>query len=280
MAGMMNLPSVAGVLNFQNYANQLANANAGVKNAISLANDWMKTKQAQDFQTSEAQKQRDFSNAQAQTQRDFTADQNKLNRDFQQAQQDQRFEHELGMWNKQQEKLDRENGMKARMSLKEVATTPVSDKYDTNAMTQQKILNKINEIKEHPSWYGNEDEVSIAINDLQKQYGKLNQKNADIERSNKLKTEFDDFVKGDFRNKQTMFDWFMENQDDIDRLHPQMRRKVEEAIDRKNKEEVKDDIQWQMLQNSLTNAKIGTKKALQDQADADKKRKKKVDFNM
>lgn len=263
----MNLPSIAGVLGFKDFTNQLNNANAGVRNAVGLVNDWAKMA----AQNNQAEKQ-------AQAQRDFTAEQNQINRDFQQAQQDQRFEHELGMWNKQQEKLDRENGMKARMSLKEVATTPVSDKYDTNAMTQQKILNKINEIKEHPSWYGNEEEVSIAIDGLQKQYGKLNKKNQDIERSNKLKTEFDDFVKGDFRNKQTMYDWFMENQDDIDRLHPQMRRKVEEAIERKNKEEVKDDIQWQMLQNSLTNSNISRRKAVQDQADAEKKRNKKVNF--
>ena len=263
----MNLPSIAGVLGFKDFTNQLNNANAGVKNAVGLVNDWAKM----------AAQQNNAEKA-AQAQRDFTAEQNKLNRDFQQAQQDERFEHELGMWNKQQEKLDRENEMKARLSLKEVATTPVSDKFDTNAMTQQKILNKINEIKEHPSWYGDEEEVQNAITGLQEQYGKLNQKNADIERSNKLKTEFDDFVKGDFRNKQTMFDWFMENQDDIDRLHPQMRRKVEEAIERKNKEEVKDDIQWQMLQNSLTNSNISRKKAVQDQEDADKKRNKKVNF--
>ena len=244
----MNLPSIAGVLGFKDFTNQLNNANAGVRNAVGLVNDWAKMA----AQQNNAEKV-------AQAQRDFTAEQNQINRDFQAQQQKERLDQEMGMWNKQQEKLDRENGMKARMSLKEVATTPVSDKFDTNAMTQQKILNKINEIKEHPSWYGNEEEVSIAIDGLQKQYGKLNQKNADIKRSNQLTNDFNDFVKGDFRNKQTMFDWFMENQDDIDRLHPQMRRKVEEAIERKNKEEAKDDMQWKMLMNSMLNSNLGVK---------------------
>ena len=91
---MMNLPSVAGVLNFQNYANQLNNANAGVKNLVGMANDWAKIA----AQNNQAEKQ-------AQAQRDFTAEQNKLNRDFQEQQQKERFEHELGMFDKQQEKL-------------------------------------------------------------------------------------------------------------------------------------------------------------------------------
>ena len=265
----INLPSIAGVLGFKDFTNQLNNANAGVKNAVGLVNDWAKMA----AQQNQAEKQ-------SQAQRDFTAEQNKLNRDFQQAQQNERFEHELGLFEKQQEKLDRENGMKARMSLKEVATTPVTDKFDTNAMTQQKILNKINEINEHPSWYGNEEEVSIALDGLQKQYDKLDKKNQDIKLSNQLTNDFNDFVKGDFRNKQTMFDWFMENQDDIDRLHPQMRRKVEEAIKRKSDEQAKDDIQWEMLRNSLTNARIGTKKAIQDQADAAAQRNKKYNYHI
>jgi hypothetical protein len=247
----MNLPSIAGVLGFKDFTNQLNNANAGVRNAVGLVNDWAKIA-AQNNQAEKA----------AQAQRDFTAEQNQLNRDFQQAQQDERFEHELGMWNKQQEKLDKENGMKARIGLKEVATTPVSDKFDTNAMTQQKILNKINEIKEHPSWYGNEEEVGIINKGLQDKLDELVKKNEDISRSNELTNDFNDFVKGDFRNKQTMIDWFMENQDDIDRLHPQMRRKVEEAIERKTKEEAKDDMQWQMLQNSMLNSKLGVKSAI------------------
>ena len=265
----INLPSIAGVLGFKDFTNQLNNANAGVKNAVGLVNDWAKMA----AQQNQAEKQ-------AEAQRDFTAEQNKLNRDFQQAQQNERFEHELGMFEKQQEKLDRENGMKARMSLKEVATTPVSDKFDTNAMTQQKILNKLNEINEHPSWYGNEEEVQIALDGLKDQYDKLDKKNQDIKLSNQLTNDFNDFVKGDFRNKQTMLDWFWENQDNIDRLHPQMRRKVEEAIERKSKEEAKDDMQWQMLQNSLTTSRIGTKKAIQDQADAAAQRNKKYNYHI
>ena len=97
----MNLPSIAGVLGFKDFTNQLNNANAGVKNAVGLVNDW--TKMA--AQQNNAEKQ-------AQAQRDFTAEQNQINRDFQQAQQNERFEHELGMFEKQKEKQLADEKMK------------------------------------------------------------------------------------------------------------------------------------------------------------------------
>lgn len=87
----MNLPSIAGVLGFKDFTNQLNNANAGVRNAMGLMNDWAKMA----VQNNQAEKQ-------AQAQRDFTAEQNKINRDFQTQQQKERFEHELGMFDKQQ----------------------------------------------------------------------------------------------------------------------------------------------------------------------------------
>lgn len=36
----MNLPSIACVLGFKDFTDQLNNANAGMRNLVSLANDW------------------------------------------------------------------------------------------------------------------------------------------------------------------------------------------------------------------------------------------------
>ena len=221
----INLPSIAGVLGFKDFTNQLNNANAGVRNAVGLVNDWAKMA----VQNNQAEKQ-------AQAQKDFIAEQNQINRDFQQAQQDQRFEHELGMFEKQQEKQLQNEARKARYSIQEAVSTPISDKYDTNAMTEQRLRNKVSEVKEHPEWFGTDEEYQNAIAGMTHRADEVMLANRDIKISNKLTEEFKEFDKGDWRNKQSMYDWFMENQDEIDRLHPEMRRKVETILERKNAE--------------------------------------------
>ena len=221
----MNLPSIAGVLGFKDFTNQLNNANAGVRNAVGLVNDWSKMA----AQQNQAEKQ-------AQAQRDFTSEQNQINRDFQQAQQNKRFEHELGMFEKQQEKQLQNEARKARYSIEEAVSTPISDKYDTNAMTEQRLRNKVSEVKEHPEWFGTDEEYQNAIAGMTRRANEVMLANRDIKSSNKLTEEFKEFDKGDWRNKQSMYDWFMENQDEIDRLHPEMRRKVETILERKNAE--------------------------------------------
>lgn len=221
----INLPSIAGVLGFKDFTNQLNNANAGVRNAVGLFNDWAKMA----VQNNQAEKQ-------AQAQKDFIAEQNQINRDFQQAQQDQRFEHELGMFEKQKEKQLADEKMKFNLGLQESLTTPISDKVDTNAMTEQRLRNKAIEMEQHPSWFNSFEDYKKAIDETNKRADEIKKANDDIKSSNKLTEEFKEFDKGDWRNKQSMYDWFMENQDEIDRLHPEMRRKVETILERKNAE--------------------------------------------
>lgn len=221
----INLPSIAGVLGFRDFTNQLNNANAGVRNAVGLVNDWAKMA----AQNNQAEKQ-------AQAQRNFTAEQNQINRDFQQAQQDERFEHELGMFEKQKEKQLADEKMKFNLGLQESMTTPISDKVDTNAMTEQRLRNKAHEIEQHPYWFKSYEEYKKAIDETNKRADAINKANEDIKQTNKLQNEFKEFDKGDWRNKQSMYDWFMENQDEIDRLNPEMRRKVETILERKNAE--------------------------------------------
>lgn len=224
---MMNLPSVAGVLNFQNYANQLNNANAGIKNLVGMANDWAKTIQAQNNQA-----------AQAQAQRDFTAEQNQINRDFQEQQQKERFEHELGMFDKQQERQNMNERRKFTQGLEETMTTPISDKYDNNAMTEQRLRNKVIEMKQHPEWFGSDEEYNNAIATTTRRANEVMLANKDIYKANKFKEEFKEFDKDNFRNADDMLYWYSDNKDEIDRLDPSMEAKIYNAVSRKQAEQL------------------------------------------
>ena len=254
----INLPSIAGVLGFKDFTNQLNNANAGIRNAGGLVNDWAKMA----VQNNQAEKQ-------AQAQRDFTAEQNQINRDFQDAQQQARFEHELGMFEKQQEKQLQNEARKARYSIEEAVSTPISDKYETNAMTEQRLRNKVSEVKEHPEWFGSDEEYQNAIAGMTRRANEVMLANRDIKSSNKLTEEFKEFDKGDWRNKQSMYDWFMENQDEIDRLHPEMRRKVETIFERKNAEMADYDREQRGKRRGENRDILNTEKLAKEQSAAD-----------
>lgn len=144
----MNLPSVAGVLNFQNFANQLANANAGVKNAISLANDWMKTKQAQDFQTSEAQKQRDFSMGE-----------NEKNRAAQAKLQSDRLDAELRIAKANKEVQDAKENAAFKADAQPVIGMQI-DETNENAIRDK--LNRLQSVIEKAKARGDNDTLGLA----------------------------------------------------------------------------------------------------------------------
>ena len=223
---MMNLPSVAGVLNFQNYANQLNNANAGIKNLVGMANDWAKTIQAQNNQAAQAERQNEVQAA-----RDV---QNFAN---QQALQNQRFEHELGMFDKQQERQNMNERRKFAQGLEETMTTPISDKYDNNAMTEQRLRNKVIEMKQHPEWFGSDEEYQNAIASTTRRANEVMLANKDIHQANKFKEEFKEFDKDNFRNADDMLYWYSDNKDEIDRLDPSMEAKIYNAVSRKQAEQ-------------------------------------------
>ena len=256
----MNLPSIAGVLGFKDFTNQLNNANAGVKNAVGLVNDWAKMA----AQQNNAEKQ-------AQAQRDFTAEQNQINRDFQQAQQNERFEHELGMFEKQIEKQLADEKMKFNLGLQESLTTPISDKVDTNAMTEQRLRNKALEIEQHPSWFNSFEEYKNAIDETNKRADEIKKANNDIKQTNKFQNEFKDLDKENFRNADDMLYWYSDNKDEIDRLDPSIEAKVYNAVARKQAE--KED--WKREQRSK---RRGEARDSIDTADKLKKHNRKVNF--
>jgi hypothetical protein len=222
---------------------------------VGLVNDWAKMA----AQQNQAEKQ-------AQAQRDFTAEQNQLNRDFQQAQQNERFEHELGMFEKQKERQLADEKMKFNLGLQESLTTPISDKVDTNAMTEQRLRNKAIEMEQHPSWFNSFEDYKNAIDKTNKRAEEVKKANDDLKSSNKLTEEFKEFDKGDWRNKQSMYDWFMENQNEIDRLHPEMRRKVETILDRKNAEMADYEREQRGKRRGETRDALSTNKALEEQS--------------
>ena len=280
----INMPSVAGVLSFQNFANQLNNANAGVKNAISLANDWAKTKQAQDFQDEQALKQREFSDSQAQKQREFANAQRvaqqeyQTNRDAanfanQQALQHEKFEHELGMFEKQQAKQIANEKMKFNQGLQESLTTPISDKVDTNAMTEQRLRNKIIEMKQHPEWFGSDEEFQNAIATTTQRANEVMLANKDIKQTNKFQNEFKDLDKENFRNADDMLYWYSDNKDEIDRLDPSIEAKVYNAVARKQAEQADWEREQRGKRRGEARDAIGTEQTI-------KKNNKRVNFNM
>lgn len=256
----MNLPSIAGVLGFKDFTNQLNNANAGVRNAVGLVNDWAKMA----AQNNQAEKQ-------AQAQRDFTAEQNQINRDFQQAQQDQRFEHELGMFEKQQERQIANEKMKFNQGLQESLTTPISDKVDTNAMTEQRLRNKVIEMKQHPEWFGSDEEYQNAIAETTRRANEVMIANNDIKQTNKFQNEFKDLDKENFRNADDLLYWYSDNKDEIDRLDPSIEAKVYNAVQRKQAEQQ----DWERDQRSK---RRGEARDSIDTADKLKKHNKKVNF--
>lgn len=256
----MNLPSIAGVLGFKDFTNQLNNANAGVKNAVGLVNDWAKMA----AQQNQAEKQ-------AQAQRDFTAEQNKLNRDFQQAQQNERFEHELGMFEKQQARQTANEKMKFNQGLQESLTTPISDKVDTNAMTEQRLRNKVIEMKQHPEWFGSDEEYQNAIAETNKRADEVKLANDDIKQTNKFQNEFKEMDKDNFRNAVDLLYWYSDNKDEIDRLDPSIEAKVYNTVARKQAEQ--DDWKREQRGKKRSEARDSI-----DTADKLKKHNKKVNF--
>ena len=263
----MNLPSIAGVLGFKDFTNQLNNANAGVRNAVGLVNDWAKMA----AQQNQAEKQ-------AQAQRDFTAEQNQINRDFQDAQQQARFDQELGMFEKQQERQLQNEARKFRFGINDLKGLDTTTKTDVNDMNEQKLRAKVQEIKEHPEYFNSDEEYNNAITELTRQANKIMIDNRDLKAGNKLDSEFKELRDGDFRTAQLLSDWAEDNKDAIEKLRPEMKEKIKSVLERKQREAEKEEIQWQMLQNSLTNSNISRRKAVQEQADAEKKRNKKVNF--
>jgi len=250
----MNMPSIAGVLGFKDYTDQLNNANAGMRNLVSLANDWAKNA----YQQSNAEKQ-------AQAQRDFQAEQSQLNRDFQDAQQQERFEHELGMFDKQQEKQLENEARKFRTSLYDFDNIKLSDKTDTNDLNELKIRNKIQEVKDHPEYFASDEEYKNTMDMLTAKADQLMNENEGLKKSNAIDAEFKELRDGDFRNAQQLIEWANDNADYIQTYKPELASKIQNALDRKKKEAEEDAIKWNMLHNQATTSNINTGKVINEQ---------------
>lgn len=254
----MNMPSIAGVLGFKDFTQQLNNANAGVRNAVGLVNDWAKM----------ASQQNNAEKA-AQAQRDFQAEQNQLNRDFQEQQQKERFEHELGMFDKQQEKQLRNDAAKFKFGLSEAMNVGLSDKADTNDMNELKLRNKVNEIKEHRDYFNSDEDWMNAIANATQKADEIRIHNKGVKVGNTLDKEFKEFRDGDFRNAQAMGDWLADNIDYIQTYRPDMEQKIYSTLKRKQDEENEYNLKWNMLQNQWRNSNINTRKNIQQQSDED-----------
>ena len=251
----MNMPSIAGVLGFKDFTQQLNNSNAGMRNLVGIANDWAKM----------ASQQNNAEKA-AQAQRDFQAEQNQLNRDFQDEQQQARFEHELGMFDKQQERQLKNDARKFRTSLYDFDNIKLSDKTDTNDMNELKIRNKIQEIKDHPEYFDSDKEYWETFTGLTRKANDIMTGNNELKQSNKIDSQFKELRDGDFRNAQQLQDWANDNMDYIKTHKPELLEKINNALARKQKEKAEEDMKWQMLINQYNNSNRSTRKAAKEES--------------
>ena len=251
----MNMPSIAGVLGFKDFTQQLNNSNAGMRNLVGIANDWAKMASQQ----SNAEKQ-------AQAQRDFQAEQNQLNRDFQDAQQQERFDHELGMFEKQQERQLKNDARKFRTSLYDFDNIKLSDKTDANDLNELKIRNKVQEIKDHPEYFDSDEEYMNTIANLTRKANEIMIGNKELKQSNTIDSQFKELRDGDFRNAQQLQDWANDNAEYIKTYKPELIDKINNALERKQREKAEEDMKWQMTINQYNASNRSARKAIKEES--------------
>ena len=250
----INLPSIAGVLGFKDFTDQLNNANAGMRNLVSLANNWADKA----YQQSNAEKN-------AEADRAFKEEQDEINRAFQEKQQQEKFDQELGMFNKQQERQLENEARKFRTSLYDFDNMKLSDKTDTNDLNELKLRNKLQEVKDHPEYFASDEEYRNTINMLNTKADELMKQNDELKKSNSIDAQFKELRDGDFRNAQQLIDWYNDNIEYIETYKPELKAKVQNTLERKKLEAEEDKLKRQMMYNQATNSNISTRKAVREQ---------------
>lgn len=250
----MNLPSIAGVLGFKDFTNQLNNANAGMRNLVSLANNWADKA----YQQSNAEKN-------AEADRAFKEEQDAINRAFQEKQQREKLDYELGMIDKQQENQLKNEARQFRTSLYDFDNMKLSDKTDTNDLNELKLRNKIQEVKDHPEYFASDEEYRNTINMLSTKADDLMKQNDELKKSNSIDAQFKELRDGNFRNAQQLLNWYNDNAEYIKTYKPELIEKIKIALDIKKREADEDAIKWQAIRNQATNSNISTRKAIRDE---------------
>ena len=254
MINGISMPSIAGVLGFKDFTDQLNNANAGMRNLVNLANNWANTA----YQQSNAEKN-------AEADRAFKEEQDAINRAFQEKQQQEKFDQELGMFDKQQERQLENESRKFRTSLYDFDNMKLSDKTDTNDLNELKIRNKLQEVKDHPEYFASDEEYRNTINMLTAKADDLMNKNDELKKSNAIDARFKELRDGDFRNAQQLLDWYNDNIAYIETYKPELEAEIQNALIRKKREAKEDAIKWQATLNQATNSNISTRKAINEQ---------------
>lgn len=144
----MNLPSIAGVLGFKDFTNQLNNTNAGFRNAIGLVNDWAKI----------ASQQNNAEKA-AQAQRDFTISENEKNRTAQEKLQSDRLDAELKITQANKAIQDAKENAAFKADAQPVIEMQI-DETNENAIRDK--LNRIKSVMEKAKARGDNDTFAKA----------------------------------------------------------------------------------------------------------------------
>lgn len=155
----MNLPSIAGVLGFKDFTNQLNNANAGVKNAVGLVNDWAKMAAQQNNAEKAAQAQRDFTMGENEKQRNFTIGENEKQRAAQEKLQSDRLDAELRIANTNREIQEAKENAAFKADAQPVIGMQI-DESNENAIRDK--LNRLQSVIEKAKARGDNDTLNQA----------------------------------------------------------------------------------------------------------------------
>lgn len=155
----MNLPSIAGVLGFKDFTNQLNNANAGVRNAVGLVNDWAKMAAQQNNAEKAAQAQRDFTMGENEKQRNFTIGENEKQRAAQEKLQSDRLDAELRIANTNREIQEAKENAAFKADAQPVIGMQI-DESNENAIRDK--LNRLQSVIEKAKARGDNDTLSQA----------------------------------------------------------------------------------------------------------------------
>lgn len=254
MINGMSMPSIAGVLGFKDFTDQLNNANAGMRNLVNLANDWANNV----YQQSNAEKN-------AEVDRAFKEKQDAINRAFQEKQQREKLDYELGMIDKQQENQLKNEARRFRTSLYDFDNMKLSDKTDTNDLNELKLRNKLQEVKDHPEYFASDEEYRNTINMLTAKADDLMNQNNELKKSNAIDAQFKELRDGNFRNAQQLVNWYNDNADYIKAYKPELIEKIKIALEIKKREAEEDAVKLNMLHNQATTSNLNTSKTISEQ---------------
>ena len=155
---------------------------------------------------------------------------------------------------------------KFRTSLYDFDNIKLSDKTDANDLNELKIRNKVQEIKDHPEYFGSDEEYMNTIANLTRKANEIMIGNKELKQSNTIDSQFKELRDGDYRNAQQLQDWANDNAEYIKTYKPELIDKINNALARKQREKAEEDMKWQMAINQYNASNRSARKAIKEES--------------